>query len=299
MSALRDELGKPLTTRTADGVGLAEAERNLRFKMPAIGRPLASYAEQARGILCRYLGVPVPMSAGRPQTIAPTAVRGLLSDLPMLSELHLDGGGLAGFIGMDGGLCFRLVERAFGAPAVSDQFETIERTKLTNVENRIVLPVLKELCAELASTLLPEQPRTLKLQQLPPRMSVEVPPQVECALLWQLLLDNGHDTEGGLHVLLLPGLVDVAMPGVATDAQEPHAWMASHISRASVEVHAALGTVEMTLSDLLGLKPGDVLRLDRYHSENILVHVQSRPKFIGRPTQQNGAFGVEISGELP
>jgi flagellar motor switch protein FliM len=56
-----------------------------------------------------------------------------------------------------------------------------------------------------------------------------------------------------------------------------------------------LGTVEILLQELLHLRVGDVLRLNRWVDEELLVTVDRQAKFWGRPGVQGRNLAVQIT----
>jgi flagellar motor switch protein FliM len=61
---------------------------------------------------------------------------------------------------------------------------------------------------------------------------------------------------------------------------------------------AELGRTTIMLRELLGLKEGDVIRLDREPDNPITVFVEGTPKFLGLPTLQHGNLAVEVVSEI-
>ena len=52
---------------------------------------------------------------------------------------------------------------------------------------------------------------------------------------------------------------------------------------AKTPVQAYLGGTQVKIRDLLELSEGDVIRLDRGVADDMLIHINERPKFLGRP----------------
>lgn len=70
------------------------------------------------------------------------------------------------------------------------------------------------------------------------------------------------------------------------------------VERASILLVVQLGTAEVELKDLLDLKPGDIICLDRSEWGQVEVLVGGRPKFLGRPGTIHGQRGVEITSTI-
>jgi flagellar motor switch/type III secretory pathway protein FliN len=66
------------------------------------------------------------------------------------------------------------------------------------------------------------------------------------------------------------------------------------VHQTKVKISSNLGAVNISVDELLKLKEGDLLRLDRSQEEVVPVMVEGQTKMLGMPIQCNGAFGVEI-----
>ncbi len=62
----------------------------------------------------------------------------------------------------------------------------------------------------------------------------------------------------------------------------------------SLEVAAVLGAANATLRELLNLREGDVIVLDRYLSQGILLVLDGQPKFVARP----GRLGRRLAAQI-
>jgi len=70
------------------------------------------------------------------------------------------------------------------------------------------------------------------------------------------------------------------------------------IKGAEVEVAVELGRRRMTIRDLLSLKAGDTLLLDKEASEPLLAKVQGVPKFSGRAGLYGTNKAIQIEGKI-
>lgn len=68
----------------------------------------------------------------------------------------------------------------------------------------------------------------------------------------------------------------------------------NRIKRTSLDLYAELGGAELTVSELLYLQPGDVIRLDRKSSDNIDIRIGNRVKFKGIPGKHNKHLAIKI-----
>jgi len=88
-----------------------------------------------------------------------------------------------------------------------------------------------------------------------------------------------------------PGLKLVSRPALLLGSP-----MAQPLRRVPLSVSAVLGQAQLTVSQLIALKAGDLLVLDTMVDSAIPLQVEGQPKFIGKPMITRGSLGLEISG---
>jgi flagellar motor switch protein FliM len=70
--------------------------------------------------------------------------------------------------------------------------------------------------------------------------------------------------------------------------------LARELELVEVELRVEMGRYHLRLSDLLGLKVGDVVTLNTSEGSPLPVMVQERPKMTGIPKVVGGGIAVEI-----
>ena len=91
----------------------------------------------------------------------------------------------------------------------------------------------------------------------------------------------------------------------------PHVWIAGRedhrpdeatrqrsitgLQQVTVPLHVILGTAELTVAELTGLRPGDVVRLDASVKQNLSVRVGSKVRFCGRVGTVGNRLAVQIA----
>ncbi len=60
------------------------------------------------------------------------------------------------------------------------------------------------------------------------------------------------------------------------------------IMEIELEAQAVVDVVEMSLGDIMGLRPGDVIQLNSPGLENVELWIEGKRKFIGKAAQRNG-----------
>ena len=69
-----------------------------------------------------------------------------------------------------------------------------------------------------------------------------------------------------------------------------------HYAKTPIEVFLA-GT-RLSVQELLELSVGDVIKLDRHATSDLLVNVNHRPKFYGRPGLVRGKLAIYVSDSI-
>jgi len=84
----------------------------------------------------------------------------------------------------------------------------------------------------------------------------------------------------------------------ATRGKSWASQLQGQISEIRLGVKAELGSCHLSVRDVLGLKPGDVITLERRRDEPVLVHVEALPKFYGVPGLARDGHAVRILGRV-
>ncbi len=99
------------------------------------------------------------------------------------------------------------------------------------------------------------------------------------------------------------GTIDLVLPALAlavlVDAHRPEAQAnpaltPAHLEAAVAEIVAELGSVEMTLAELMALAPGDEVLLAQSELDELTVFVEGRPKLTGHREVRHGRRAVRI-----
>jgi flagellar motor switch protein FliM len=85
-----------------------------------------------------------------------------------------------------------------------------------------------------------------------------------------------------------------AGPKDTAKAATPPRWNA-HFNNVRVPITAEWHGLELTAREILGLKPGDVLRMDAAASRQVTVRLGDLPKFVGQIGLQNDQWAVQLT----
>jgi flagellar motor switch protein FliM len=113
-----------------------------------------------------------------------------------------------------------------------------------------------------------------------------------------------HALELELHVPG-PARVRVALPAAALErarkeeaaaAAPPAPPSVDRCARIPLTVSAEFGHRDVTLQDMLALRPGSTIPLERQAVERVIVRVEGERRFVGRAARRGERVVVEISG---
>ncbi len=78
-------------------------------------------------------------------------------------------------------------------------------------------------------------------------------------------------------------------------ATEQARRVARSLRRAEVDVAAFLGEAKITVQEVMGLAPGDIIRLDKLVERDFILRVRGQNKFAGRLGQLRGQRALQIT----
>jgi flagellar motor switch protein FliM len=148
-------------------------------------------------------------------------------------------------------------------------------------------------------------PRILNLETNP--LLIQVTSQNEVLLVANLRVKVG-DTLGAVtlaypYLLLEPvldrlGLRRWAQIAATAPSPDSRAFVVRELSRSPLTLRAFLGRTTLSVRDLLGLTPGQLLRLEPSGLAPVRLHLNDVPKFTGRLGTRRTHLAVEVTGRL-
>lgn len=199
---------------------------------------------------------------------------------------------------IDARLVFALVNTYFGGdPRI---YSRIEGREFTQVENRIVRMALERALHAMQEAWSPVLPVSFEYQSSevnPQFANIVSPTEVVVVTTFSLDIEGAR---GEIHLTLPYAMVEpireLLDAGMQSDrSEQDQRWARSirqEIGLARVEVHATLAEAEMTVGELLSLKPGDVLPIDL--PESVVLQAEGVPVLRGRFGVSNGQNAVQM-----
>ena len=288
--------------RARDGVArpidLASQERIMRGRMPALEMINERLARHLRNSLSELLRRPLEITVnelrldkfGEYMAALPVP-----TSLNMIRAKPLRGTAL---LVMDACLVFAMVDHFFGG---GGRFSSkVEGRDFTLTETRVMRMVMERVFRGLAEAwepVLPLEFEYLKTEANPQFADMVRPTEVMVICGFKLELDGGG---GELHVALPYSMIEPIRNLLEARQQLERSegdarWLKSlrdEIRLAPVEVSCKLVDLELSVAELLRLKPGDVLPMDM--PERVTLYAEGIPAFHGRFGASQGRHAVQV-----
>ena len=223
-----------------------------------------------------------------------------------IQVLDLTGLRGTGVFTVDPSLLFHLIDLLLGGSPtkVVDASEILRRRGMTAVERRLFDHVVRTLGKDLTRAWDGVAPLAIK----PVRVETEIK-HVAIFEPSEMVVDTMFEVEvagcrGEVHLILPQSAlrpIEKKLTSGLLDANEDEAtsWAApltALMREVTVQVTAELGSSTVSLRELMALKVGDIVRLDRDPESPIVLFVEGTPKLFGTPTLSHGNIAVEVSG---
>jgi flagellar motor switch protein FliM len=199
-------------------------------------------------------------------------------------------------------LAFLMVDAYFGGQPDAAAERRDDRG-LTPTEVRFVQMVLRQASIDLAQAWTPVAQVEIELvkhESNPLFASVCAPTDTVLVNRFHVELPSGG---GNLDLVMPAAMIDplreVLTAGIVTSAGANEAWvptLVQHLNETSFELRAVLTEVEITLGDLVRLKPGDVIPIDP--PNGVRLYAGDAPLFTGRFGLSRGRNATKVLGPV-
>ncbi len=281
---------------------LTSQERIIRGRMPTLEMINERFARYFRTTLFNFLRRTPEISVGGVQTVKFSQyVHSLLvpTSLNLVRIRPLRGTGLVVF---DPKLVFTLVDNFFGGDG---RFYTkIEGRDFTLTERRVIQMILTQTLKDFAEAWLPVAKLSIEFinhEMNPQFANIVSPTEVVVVNSFHVELEGGG---GDIHLTvpyaMIEPLRELLQAGMQSDRQEmDERWpasLAAEVKEAKVELRAILAETELTLGDIMRLKPGDVIPIDL--PRHVTARVENVPVFRAQYGVSRGSSALKILSRI-
>ena len=207
-----------------------------------------------------------------------------------------------GLFVFDPKLVFSAVDNYFGGDG---RFHTkIEGREFTPTEQRVIQRMLQQAFSDLQQAwkpVLPVEFEYMNSEVNPQFANIVSPTEVVVVSTFHIELEGGG---GALHVTMPYSMVEpireLLDAGVQSDRSEvDERWriaIREEMKSAQIELTSVLTETELTVRELMALKPGDVIPIDM--PETVVLRSEDIPLFRGRFGVSNGSRAVKITERI-
>jgi len=205
---------------------------------------------------------------------------------------------------MDPAIVFALIDRLFGGKGYS---ANIAR-EMTDIELSVMENVMAKILSNLKESwinVIELKPKLEKIESNPQFVQI-VPPNDMVVLV---TLETKVGEVEGMTNFCIPYIViepiinklsaqywyAAVRKGSTTESLERLRKKMDYIT---VETGVEVGSTMITIEDLLKLETGDVVKLNRLHHSDLVLYVDSNPKFYCKPGINNNKYSVKITDEI-
>lgn len=195
---------------------------------------------------------------------------------------------------------FAVIDRLFGGLGMSN-FKSRPFTDIEKVVFRKVINWVLGGFPEAWENIIRVSPKLRDIESNP--QFTQIVPSNDMTILITLMSRIG-DSEGLINICIPYIMIEPIVPKLNAQqwfsntrleqtAQHINA-LKNKIKRTSLDIYAELGGAELTVSELLYLKSGDVIKVNKKSSDNVDIRVGKYVKFRGVPGKANKHLAMKI-----
>lgn len=221
-----------------------------------------------------------------------------LGSIGVLNFSNLKTGALVIF---DPSLSFALIEIMLGASIELDSLKLSR--KLTTIELNVIKYVMSQSCSDLDRAFKPiisQETNLLKVENNQRLVSITEPESE--ALVGYFTVSVGDTSAEMIMVFPLSTLEPVREPlkELLSVKTSSHNLWHDVLERETAEIYSQIvaqsGVINLTVGDVAGLKPGDIIDLDYDPNSPLRVLVEGQLKFFAEPGTHNGKKAIALTG---
>ena len=280
---------------------LTSQDRIIRGRMPTLEMTNEKYARTFRATLSSILRKVISVTAVSADMIK---FGEFLKTLPVPTSLHLfrmdPMRGNAIFV-MESKVIFTLVDIIFGGTG-TEAFK-IEGREFTAIENNLIKKIVLSALADLEKCWKPLIDLTVTYQraEINPQF-VQIVPPTDVVVVMNFEIEVEYTT-GVISICLPYSMLEPIKEKLAAGFQSEQlevdrSWsnrFKAGLMKSYVDIMVELGRVSVYGKDIVNLKKGDVIQLERFASDPLEIYVEGVPKYKGYPGTFKGNQAIQIA----
>ncbi len=280
---------------------LTSQDRIIRGRMPTLEMTNEKFARMFRTTLSSLMRKVISVNS---MSINMLKFGEFLKTLPVPTSLHLFRmeplRGNAIFV-MESKIIFTLVDILFGG--TGKEFFKVEGREFTAIENSLIKKVVLNALVDLekAWKMLLDVKMVYQRSEINPQFA-QIVPLTDVVVVVNFEIEVEYNT--GIMSLCIPyaslePIREKLQAGFQSEQMEiDKVWaerFKQNLTLSKVDIVVELGKANLRSREVIELKKGDVIPLDRFASDSLFVLVEGMPKFLCVPGISKGSQAVQIS----
>lgn len=283
----------------------SRSELSVHGQLPGLESIFNKFARRLRNIFASELGKAVYVGL---DTLEAVPYEDLIKRLPLPSSIHmvrLEPLRGQSIVVLEARLAYAMIEIFFGGSglrpmkAEGREFTPIE----TSFLGKFVTKMLKGM-EDAWQPLLPISGRYLGSEMNPYLLgasavadvmvmgtfNVEMTAQVSGEIIFSIPLSALEEVRDRLKSSFL-------LVQEGEDNSETAKRLREHLLETEVELRAILDTIDLSVREIINLQPGDFIPLKKRAMEQVALHIEGKPMFVGRGARHEGNTVMVVTGE--
>ena len=261
--------------------------------LPQLNEAAEGLASHLARICSTQLRCPCKVETSPVEVMPASRLPDLLGEPRFKYSLMVNGNPGGGALTIDGSLGNAFVQRQFGGDLTDMQ--EVEGPP-TATEKRSVGRLASLFVMALKSVLGGVAALEVSLERTPPRLLSPLTQGVSVVEFVMMISVGEQSSLVGLVLDTSAAGFRVAEAPVKFSREEGP--LGPILQKVSIAVSAVLGHAEMSLGQVLALKPGDLLPLDTFGEGEAQFLVEQQPKFRGTPTVHRGSLSLQLKERI-
>lgn len=204
---------------------------------------------------------------------------------------------------MEFGLVFTMIDRMLGGPG-----KTVTRVSLSEIERPLCLQLIERVLQSLKNAweaVVIVNPEVETIETSSQFVQIATPNDIAVTILFEVKVGN----QRGAMSLCIPYLVLKpitqklsAQKWISTSGRKrtdnTRKLLAKQVCGTKVPCSVELGTATLNIGQFVGLRPGDVVRLDQTREQDLKMNIVGKPKYLGQPAMRGNKLVFRVTDRL-
>ncbi|MDM8533113.1 flagellar motor switch protein FliM [Clostridiaceae bacterium HSG29] len=229
-------------------------------------------------------------------SVSNPAILGIVKLEPLEGEIIIE---------LSSDIVFKIIERVLGG-SEKDSSEAVSRT-LTEIEISLLKSFLKKFLKFMKDSwesIIELNPKLIEIETNSQFAQIASPTESIALVTLNIKINN---SEGMMNICLPHKVIEPILPNLSSKmwfsdiskkpiTEEQKGLVIKQLAKTNLAVKAVIGGTNISVKELLNVRRGDVLVLDRKADQEIDIYVDDELKFKGIPGKNKNKVAVKIKG---